>query len=68
VFELLRQASPWLRRQRGPLLLGFSLQVAIVGVELNIPLLWRRAIDGAIGRSLGVGAILIILRVVHWVA
>ncbi len=58
MFELLRQASPWLRRQRGPLLLGFSLQVAIVGVELNIPLLWRRAIDGAIGRSLGVGAIL----------
>jgi len=52
VFELLRQASPWLRRQRGPLLLGFSLQVAIVGVELNIPLLWRRAIDGAIGREL----------------
>jgi ATP-binding cassette subfamily B protein len=57
VFELLRLASPWLRRQRGPLLIGFSLQVAIVGVELNIPLLWRRAIDGAIGRSLGVGAI-----------
>jgi ATP-binding cassette subfamily B protein len=57
VFDLLRRASPWLRRQRGPLLLGFSLQIAIVGIELSIPLLWRRAIDGAIGRSLGVGAI-----------
>jgi ATP-binding cassette subfamily B protein len=57
VFDLIRRAYPWLRRQRGPLLLGFSLQIAIVGIELSIPLLWRRAIDGAIGRSLGVGAI-----------
>jgi ATP-binding cassette subfamily B protein len=61
VIELFRRARPWLLAQRRYFVLGLALQFPSVAIELGVPLLWRRGIDGAIGHSLARNELLLVV-------
>jgi ATP-binding cassette, subfamily B, multidrug efflux pump len=60
VLELFRRAFPWLKRQWRPLLVGLLLLLPAIAIELYVPMLWRRGIDGARTGSLDTHAILVL--------
>ena len=61
MIDLFRRARPWLLAQRRSFVLGLVLQIPSVAIELGVPLLWRRGIDGAIGRTLGHSELLLVV-------
>lgn len=60
MLELFRNAYPWFRRQWRPLIAGLLLLLPAIAIEIYVPMLWRRGIDGARAGSLDTRAIVVL--------